>query len=162
VLIGAAALLGAGVAAFVALGRGAAPVAPTGSASPAAPGAATSPGADTPDVARSTPAPTEPAPSRASIVPGHAGAALDVLFDAITDTGERSTATLRMARDSARRLFDAREVAPGDRAFAAYVVANALAALDDRGGACDWARRAVRVNAAVPAYGALERALCGG
>lgn len=162
VLIGAIALLGVGAAVFVALGRGASPVAPAADGAPPPTDAVTAAPSDEQEVARST-TPPAPPPRRveASIAPGGAGAALDALFDAIADTGLRPAATLRMARDSAQRLFEAPEVATDDRAFAAYVVANAFAALDDRSGACDWARRARRMNADVSAYGALERALCG-
>jgi hypothetical protein len=93
--------------------------------------------------------------------PARAGALLDGLFETVTDTTTRTAATLGTARDSARHIFDAPGVHPGDRAFAAYVVANAYAALDDRRGACEWARRAATTQRQVAAYTALESALCG-
>ena len=65
-----------------------------------------------------------------------------------------------MLRDSAKAVFDAPGVVPKDRALAAYLVANAYAKLDQRSPGCEWARRAVSLDASVRSYLALVQSLC--
>ena len=152
VVLGGVALLSVGAAAVVMLGgRRALPAVETPADS--APAAS--------DTSRS-PSPGGTVTSRglAAVNPARAAALLDDLFDAVTDS-LRTDGTARMVRDSASHIFASSGVGPDDRAFAAYVVANAFAALDDRRSACRWAQQAVQLKAAVAAYGALGRALCG-
>ena len=157
-VLGGVALLGVGTAAVVLLGgRQALPAVETrADSAPAA-----SAGVAARDTSRTAaPAGTVLPRGSAGLNPARAAALLDDLFDAVTDT-LRTDGTLRMARDSASHIFAAAGVGTDDRAFAAYVVANAFAALDDRRTACRWAQQAVQLKASVAAYGALGRALCG-
>ena len=163
-VLGAVALLGVGTAAVVMFGGRRAPAAVeagTDSAHGAFAGLpAPARSRSTPSGGTGTPPETSRPPARAAVNPARAAALLDDLFDAVTDT-LRTDGTLRMARDSASHIFEAAGVGADERAFAAYVVANAFAALDDRRSACRWAEQAVRIRASVAAYGALGRALCG-
>ena len=92
------------------------------------------------------------------IDPARAANAVDALFLALDERTMPSAAI----RDSAIRIYNGTGVAEKDRAFAAYVVANAVAQLDDRGGAIEWARRAVRHDPGSRAYQQLVSDLSGG
>jgi serine/threonine-protein kinase len=91
----------------------------------------------------------------ARIDPVRAATALNVLFDRL----DAKTLDARLIRDSALTLYDAASVSTVDKAFAAYVVANAYAALDDRANACRWARQATARDTK-EFYTVLERDLC--
>lgn len=58
----------------------------------------------------------------------------------LMDTLEPRTA--RMVLDSATHIFNAPGLARSDKAFAAFVVGNALFQADDRTQGCEWVRRA--------------------
>jgi hypothetical protein len=86
---------------------------------------------------------------------------LDDLMNAVSDS-LATDGTRKMVRDSAQHIFDAPGVKPADHAFAAYIVSNAYAGLDDRTSACTWARKAADLNTTSNAYRALKSSLCGG
>jgi hypothetical protein len=80
------------------------------------------------------------------------GRAGDLLDDLLTKLTNHSLDPA-VVRDSAEHVFNASGVGRDDQAFAAYVVANAFAVLDDRepgrghkGTALEWARRAVSIS----------------
>jgi len=93
-----------------------------------------------------------------TVDPARAADALDALFMSLDERSMSAAAV----RDSAMRVYNGTGVAGKDRAFAAYVTANALAALDDRSGALEWARRAVQDDPTPRAYQQLVRDLTGG
>jgi ubiquinone/menaquinone biosynthesis C-methylase UbiE len=64
--------------------------------------------------------------------------------------------------DTAQAYFDLPNIAVEDKAFAAYVIANAYAEVDDRQEALKWARRAAELQPGVRAYQALVQSLSGG
>ncbi len=66
-----------------------------------------------------------------------------------------------LVRDSALKFYRAAGVAEKDRGFAAYVAANAFAALEDRTRALEWARKGVTHDPANRAYQQLVRDLSG-
>jgi len=90
-------------------------------------------------------------PPRPTIDVARADALLNDLFDKL----DGKTISAGTARDSAEHIYNAQGVSRTDKAFAAYVMANAFAALDDqepgRGhkeAALRWARQAVDLNPA--------------
>ncbi len=93
----------------------------------------------------------------ATVSPAGAADALDALFTGLDDR----TVTATQVRDSALRIYQGAGVGEQDRGFAAYITANALAALDDRPGALTWARRAVQHDPNSRAYQQLVRDLSG-
>jgi hypothetical protein len=96
------------------------------------------------------------APPR-SVDPAGAFAALDSLFEGLDSRILQPT----VVRDSALRIYNGPGVSEKDRGFAAYVAANAYAALDDRATALEWARKAVTHDPASRAYPALVQSLSG-
>jgi len=86
---------------------------------------------------------------------------LDNLMTAVANS-LATDGTRRMVRDSAQDIFNAPAVNPKDRAYAAYVVSNAYAALDDRLTACQWAQKAVNLDGSSNPYRVLKSSLCGG
>ncbi len=102
-------------------------------------------------------------PPRIGIDVARASDLLDDVFNKL-DAHTMSAAT---ARDSAEHIFNAPGLARTDQAFAAYVLANAFAVLDDqepgrghKATALRWAERAVSLNPA-QAYSQLVRDLRG-
>jgi hypothetical protein len=89
--------------------------------------------------------------------PARAADALDVLFTGLDD----HTLQAPLVRDSALKFYAGAGVADKDRGFAAYVVANAFAALEDRPRALEWARKSVTHDRANRAYQQLVRDLSG-
>jgi serine/threonine-protein kinase len=89
--------------------------------------------------------------------PARVADSLDALFTGLDDRS-LPAATVR---EAAQRLYDAAGVAEKDRGFAAYVVANAFAVLDDRPRALEWARKSVTHDPATRAYQQLVRDLSG-
>ena len=117
---------------------------PTGGGQPTGGGTTTPAGGG----ARTTP----PAPS---VDPARAADALDGLFTGLDDHSLQAA----LVRDSALKVYQGAGVAEKDRGFAAYVIANAFAALDDRGRALEWARKGVTHDPANRAYQQLVRDL---
>ena len=112
------------------------------------------PPAVTPTATRPVRDTVRPDTRSAGVDPARAKALLNEWFDGI-DTLDGTT-----LRTLAKPVFDSPGVARADRALAAYLVANAYAKLDDRSGGCEWARRAVSLDAGVRSYGVLVRSLC--
>jgi hypothetical protein len=81
------------------------------------------------------------------------------LYEAVVDS-LAIAGTFRMARDSSQRFFDAPGIRTTDKAFAAYVIANAYAELDDKRSGCRWAQQAKQIESSNQAYQVLERDLC--
>jgi len=96
-------------------------------------------------------------PPVASVDPARAADALDALFMGLDD----HTLQAALVRDSALKFYAAAGVTEKDRGFAAYVAANAFAALEDRPRALEWARKAVIHDPASRAYPALVQSLSG-
>jgi serine/threonine-protein kinase len=102
-------------------------------------------------------------PPQPSVDVGRADDLLNNLFDKL----DAHTITAAVARDSAEHIYNAPGVARTDQAFAAYVMANAFAALDDqnpgqghKATALRWAQQAVTLNP-VRAYTQLVHDLSG-
>jgi serine/threonine-protein kinase len=123
-------------------------------------GTATPAGGDRPAGPTTTPAGggerTTPPPV-ATVDPARAADALDALFTGLDDHTLRAP----LVRDSALKFYEGAGVAEQDRGFAAYVVANAFAALEDRPRALEWARKSVTHDPANRAYQQLVRDLSG-
>jgi hypothetical protein len=101
-------------------------------------------------------------PAETRINPAQANRLLEDLFDKL-DARTIAPATVR---DSAQHIFNTRGIATTDSAFAAYILANAFAALDDRepgrghkATALQWARRAANVQPTSRAYQQLAQDL---
>ena len=77
--------------------------------------------------------------------------ALDAIFTRFQD----STIATDLARDSVSRIYNGTHVAPKDRAYAAYILANVSARLNDRRTATQWARTAVQLDPGSNAYAQL-------
>jgi len=77
--------------------------------------------------------------------------ALDALFTHFQD----STIATDLARDSVSRIYNGTRVAPKDRAYAAYILANVYARLNDRRTATQWARKAAQLDPGSNAYAQL-------
>jgi serine/threonine-protein kinase len=99
-----------------------------------------------------------------SINAAKAGDLLDNLFNDLTD----HKVTASTARDSAEHIFNAQGVVKKDQAFAAYVLANAYAQLDDqepgrghKATAITWAQRAAALDPGSQAYQRLAHDLSG-
>jgi hypothetical protein len=110
--------------------------------------------------AANPPPPT--APSETRINPAQADALLEDLFEKFD--AKRIGAI--SARDSAQHIFGTRGIATADSAFAAYILANAEAALDDqepdrghKAAALRWAQLATRLVPASRAYRQLAQDL---
>ena len=89
---------------------------------------------------------------------------LDDLFNNLSDHKVSAT----VARDSAEHIFNAPGIAKSDQAFAAYVLANAFAQLDDqepgqghKATAISWAQRATSLDPGSAAYRRLAHDLSG-
>jgi eukaryotic-like serine/threonine-protein kinase len=98
-------------------------------------------------------------PIVAAIDVAQANDRLGELFDAVAESSA-TDGTRRMARDSAKKFFDARGIAVADKAFAAYVLANAFDGLGDRSTGCRWAQQANQIETGNQAYQLMERSLC--
>ncbi|HET7249345.1 MAG TPA: serine/threonine-protein kinase [Gemmatimonadales bacterium] len=90
----------------------------------------------------------------------------DVLDDLFNNLADHKVAA-SLARDSAEHVFNAAGVSKKDQAFAAYVIANAFAQLDDqepgrghKASAITWAQRAAALDPS-PAYQRLAHDLSG-
>jgi len=94
-------------------------------------------------------------PPVSNVDAARAADALDGLFTGLDDHSLQAA----LVRDSALKVYEAAGVAEKDRGFAAYVIANAFAALDDRGRALEWARKGVTHDPANRAYQQLVRDL---
>ncbi len=103
------------------------------------------------DSSKGTPPPT----GRAAVSVAKADSLLSDLFDKL-DT-HRVMPTI--VRDSAMDIFYAAGINTKDKAFAAYVVANAFAGLDDKPSALRWARQAADLQPASAAYARLVQDL---
>jgi serine/threonine-protein kinase len=102
-------------------------------------------------------------PPRPAVDIARASDLLDDLFNRL----DAHTMTATVAKDSAEHIYNAPGVARTDQAFAAYVMANAFAALDDqnpgqghKATALRWAQQAVTLNP-VRAYTQLVHDLSG-
>ena len=98
-------------------------------------------------------------PARGGIAVAVAEAAdrLDVVFGRFT---ERTPGDVALAaKDTALAYYNDGAVRPRDRGFAAYIVANAEAALDNKAEALRWARLAVQLDPTNNSYEALVSAL---
>ncbi|HEY3279016.1 MAG TPA: serine/threonine-protein kinase [Gemmatimonadales bacterium] len=104
---------------------------------------------------RTTTPPVRPPPPRTGIDPARASDSLDVLLDKVDDLSGA------MLRDAALDIYNATGVSSKNKAMAAYLVATGFAKLSDQGRTCDWARAAVRLDAASRSYPALVQSACG-
>jgi serine/threonine-protein kinase len=77
-------------------------------------------------------------------------AAARALLDKLVDTLEPRTA--RMVLDSAHHIFSAPGLAANDKAYAAFVVANAFFQANDRARGCDWVRTAAVLDSLRESY----------
>jgi hypothetical protein len=73
-----------------------------------------------------------------------------LLLDKLVDTLEPRTA--RLVLDSARDIFNARGLASKEKAYAAFVVANALFQANDRAKGCEWVRTATELDSLRESY----------
>ena len=96
---------------------------------------------------------TRPTPT--GISPARAGDSLNALLDHIDDLSGA------MLRDASLDIFNTSGVTAKDKAMAAYLVATAYSKLSDQPKMCDWARRAVTLDASSRAYAALQQSACG-
>ncbi|MBI3983566.1 MAG: hypothetical protein HY337_11700 [Gemmatimonadetes bacterium] len=64
-------------------------------------------------------------------------------------------------RDTAQVFYSLADITPTDKAFAAYVIANAYAEVNDTPSALTWAREAVSLNPNSRSYQALVTSLSG-
>ena len=105
-------------------------------------------------VARSVahPPSTEPTstPGRARSRPTVDVANARILLDTLFDTLEPKTA--RLVLDSARDIFNAPGLASTDKAYAAFVVANAFFQANDRVEGCEWVRTATELDSLRESY----------
>jgi eukaryotic-like serine/threonine-protein kinase len=77
-------------------------------------------------------------------------AAARALLDKLVDTLEPRTA--RMVLDSAHHIFSAPGLAANDKAYAAFVVANAFFQTNDRAKGCEWVRTAAVLDSLRESY----------
>ena len=77
-------------------------------------------------------------------------AAARALLDKLVDTLEPRTA--RMVLDSAHHIFSAPGLAANDKAYAAFVVANAFFQANDRARGCEWVRTAAVLDSLRESY----------
>jgi hypothetical protein len=94
-------------------------------------------------------------PVRSGVSPARASDSLNTLLDRIDDLSGT------MLRDAALDIFNTEGVSNKDKALAAYLAATGWARLSDTSNMCAWARRAVNLDRATPAYGALQQQACG-
>jgi eukaryotic-like serine/threonine-protein kinase len=81
-------------------------------------------------------------------------------FDAIDDMMMKklTPASARWIRDSAMKFYDAPSVTKADKAYAAFLVANAYWNMNQRAEGCNWVRTAINLDPASTAYsGALAQ-----
>ena len=83
----------------------------------------------------------------ASVDSAKASDVLDNLFNHFTDT----TIATRVVEDSATHVYNAAHVAPKDRAYAAFILANVYARMHDTR-AVQWAQRAQQLDPSTSAY----------
>lgn len=97
-------------------------------------------------------APPEPIPTRppARTPPTVDAANARLLLDKLVDTLEPRTA--RLVLDSARDIFNARGLASKEKAYAAFVVANAFFQANDRAQGCEWVRTATELDSLRESY----------
>ncbi|MGH7539215.1 MAG: serine/threonine-protein kinase [Gemmatimonadales bacterium] len=81
------------------------------------------------------------------------GRAFDVLDDMMMN--RLSATTAGWVRDSALKFYNASGISPKDRAYAAFVVANAWFQLKERDQGCQWVRTAIRLEPTNSAYAGL-------
>jgi len=86
--------------------------------------------------------------------PAKAADSLNTLFDKIDDLSGG------MLRDAALDVFNTPGVSDKDKAMAAYLVANGFSKLGDKAKICEWARRAVLLDASSRSYSALQQSSC--
>ena len=109
-----------------------------------------------PDTARghvAAPAPPTkraPTPVRDPSQPAVNLARARALLDQLIDTLEPRSA--RMVLDSAHHIFNAPGLAASDKAYAAFVVANALFQANDRAKGCEWVRTATELDSLRESY----------
>ncbi|HET7379860.1 MAG TPA: serine/threonine-protein kinase [Gaiellales bacterium] len=84
--------------------------------------------------------------------------AYDLLDDMMMSKLSPTTAT--WIRDSALKFFNAPGIATKDKAYAAFVVGNALFNLNDRPQGCQWARKATQLDQSSRAYTQLVSSQC--
>ena len=103
-------------------------------------------------VAHAPPRPVEPTsiPPRARPRPPVDVVNARVLLDKLVDTLEPRTA--RLVLDSAHDVFNAPGLARKDKAYAAFVVANAFFQANDRAKGCEWVRTATELDSLRESY----------
>lgn len=107
---------------------------------------------------KTTPKNPNPRPTTASVDSAGVSDALDNMFNHFQD----SSIATSMVRDSVTNVYNAAHVAPKDRAFAAYILANVYARFNDRRTATQWAQKAKQLDPASSAYGQLVHDLTAG
>ena len=90
------------------------------------------------------------APPTISVSVADAGSRLDALMDRFTTQTQANVAAA--SKDTALAYYNTPAVAQKDRAYAAYIVANAEGALENKPEALRWARRAADLAPNVRAY----------
>jgi hypothetical protein len=81
-----------------------------------------------------------------------AGDRLNTLFDRFDASGHTPASIAAGIRDTALAYYNAKGIALKDQAFAAYLVANAQTALDNKSEALYWARLAVKLDPMPKSY----------
>jgi hypothetical protein len=99
---------------------------------------------------------TTPPPVRTAMDSAKIGDGLDNLFDQFTSQKIANTTV----EDSATHVYNAVQLAPKDRAFAAYILANVYARLNDTR-ASQWAQKAKQLDPGSAAYQRLVHDLSG-
>ena len=125
----------------------------TGSLADTTPPVAISPAPDTTVRRAVVPAPPReriPTPLRERVKPRVDVFSARVLLDKLVDTLEPRTA--RMVLDSAHDIFKAPGLVPQDKAYAAFVVANAFFQANDRRRGCEWVRTATELDSLRESY----------
>jgi serine/threonine-protein kinase len=86
---------------------------------------------------------------------------LDAILDRFSATGQTPAATAAASRDTALAFYNAPGIAGDARAYAAYILANAHSALENRPEALRWAHVAAQLAPGTRAYDNLVTSLSG-
>lgn len=114
-----------------------------------------------PALATPVPAGDRPEPG-IRVAPASADQWLSAKFDLLAEPGSVLPRVAQAIIDTAMAYFELPDISTKDKAFAAFVIANAYAEVDNRQDALKWAREAARLDPSNRAYVALADGLAGG